>query len=305
MKKLLILIITFTLFLVSANAKPKKKYLALGDSITYGYGLEDKSKNFATIFSKKHNLELTNEAVSGDETIDLLNKLPNYNINDYDVITLCIGANDVLGEFLDDIKGMGTLEIIEYIMNLDKNEDFQNRVNKKLEQFKVNLKKIMDIITKGHAQIYLMNVYNPYNRFSLEALDKQADSFVKRINEVIEEYKKDTYFINLYKKFDSSKKELINSQTTRTNYTTDPHPSPEGHEFISELLINEYEHHNFDTAYIILTIIFGLLVVLLELFEIIYTFKKFNIKIDKNVDMKPKNDIKGNDNNKGSRFIRS
>lgn len=305
MKKLLIIIITFTMFIVSANAKPKKKYLALGDSITFGYGLDDNDENFASIFSKKHNLELTNEAVSGDETIDLLNKLPNYNINDYDVITLCIGANDVLGEFLDDIEGKSTLEIIEYIMNLDNNEDFQNRVNNKLEQFKINLEKIMDILKKGHAQIYLMNIYNPYNRFSLEALDNHANKFVKRINEVIEEYKKDTYFINLYKKFDSSKKELINSQTTRTNYTTDPHPSPEGHKFISELLSNEYELHNFETTYIILTIIFGLLVVLLELFEILYTFKKFNIKIDKNVDMKPK--IKSNDNEEktSSRFIRS
>ena len=305
MKKLLIIIIAFTMFIVSANAKPKKKYLALGDSITFGYGLDDNDENFASIFSKKHNLELTNEAVSGDETIDLLNKLPNYNINDYDVITLCIGANDVLGEFLDDIEGKSTLEIIEYIMNLDNNEDFQNRVNNKLEQFKINLEKIMDILKKGHAQIYLMNIYNPYNKFSLEALDNHANKFVKRINEVIEEYKKDTYFINLYKKFDSSKKELINSQTTRTNYTTDPHPSPEGHKFISELLSNEYELHNFETTYIILTIIFGLLVVLLELFEILYTFKKFNIKIDKNVDMKPKIKINDNDEKASSRFIRS
>ena len=305
MKKILILILTFTLFLVSAKAKAKKKYLALGDSITYGYGLDNRDENFATLFSKTQKLELTNEAISGDETSDLLNKLPNYNINDYDVITLCIGANDVLGEFLDDIENKSSLEIVEYIMNLDNNEDFQNRVNQKLEQFKTNLAKIMEIIKSGHAQVYLMNVYNPYHKFSLEALDKQADKFVKRINEVIEEYKKDTYFINLYKKFDSSKKELVNSQTTRTNYTMDPHPSPEGHKYISQLLSNEYELHNFETTYIILTIIFGILVVLLELFEILYTFKKFTVKIDKNVDMKPKIEAKENAKETSSRFIRS
>ena len=305
MKKILILILTFTLFLVSAKAKAKKKYLALGDSITYGYGLDNRDENFATLFSKAHNLELTNEAISGDETSDLLDKLPNYNINDYDVITLCIGANDVLGEFLDDIADKNSLEIVEYIMNLDNNEDFQNRVNQKLEQFKTNLAKIMEIVKSGHAQVYLMNVYNPYHKFSLEALDKQADKFVKKINEVIEEYKKDTYFINLYKKFDSSKKELVNSQTTRANYTMDPHPSPEGHKYISQLLSNEYELHNFETTYIILTIIFGILVVLLELFEILYTFKKFTVKIGKNVDMKPKIEAKEDVKETSSRFIRS
>lgn len=305
-KKILCLFIVFFLFIFNVSAKDKKKYLALGDSITYGYGLDDiDNEAFANIFSKKHNLELTKEAVSGDETIDLLERLNNYNINDYDVITLCIGANDVLGEFLKDIENKNTLEIVEYIVNIDNNEDFQNRVNNKFVQFKENFSKIMEIVKKSHAQIYLMNVYNPYKNFSLEALDKQADKFVKRINEVIDSYKKDTYFIDLYKKFNSSKKELVNSQTTRTNYTTDPHPSVEGHKYISNLLSDEYELHNFDKPYIILVIVFGILVVLFELLEVLYTFKKFNIKSVKNIDIEPKLDKKEEEENKSSRFIRS
>jgi len=305
MKRLLFIFVFAFLFIIPASAKTKKKYLALGDSITYGYGLDNLDENFATIFSKNNNLELTNEAVSGDETKDLLEKLSNYNISDYDVITLCIGANDVLGEFLDDIEGMSTFETMTYIMNLDSNEDFQNRVNQKLIDFKTNFAKIMEIVKKGHAKIYLMNIYNPYKGFSLEELDRQADKFVKRINEVIDEYKKGTYFIDLYKKFDSSEKELVNSQTARKGYTTDPHPSPEGHKFIAELLDNEYQLHAFDSKSVILTIVFGIGVILIELVEVIYTFKKFTIKSVKNVDIEPKLDEKKDDEDKSSRFIRS
>lgn len=305
MKKILFIFILAFLFLIPASAKTKKKYLALGDSITYGYGLDNLDTNFATLFSKKHDLELTNEAISGDETKDLLERISNYNINDYDVITLCIGANDVLGQFLDDIIGMDSLETINYIMNIDNNEDFQNRVNQKLVEFKSNLAKIMGILKSGHAQIYLMNVYNPYYRFSVEELDRQADKFVKRINEIIEEYKNDTYFVNLYKKFNSSKKELVNSQTTRIGYTSDPHPSPEGHEYIAELLSNEYELNNFELRNIILTIIFGILVILLEILEMMYTIKKFGIKSPNNIDIKPKIEEKEDVKEGSSRFIRS
>lgn len=305
-KKVLFVFIFFFLFTVNVNAKEKKKYLALGDSITYGYGLDDvDNEAFPVLFSKKHKLELTKEAVSGDKTQDLLDKLNNYNINDYDVITLCIGANDVLKEFINDIEGMNYGEIINYIVDIDNNEDFQNRINQNIEQFKINFEKIMNIIKQGHAQIYLMNIYNPYKGFFLESLDVQSNKIVKRINEVIDGYKKDAHFIDLYKKFDSSKKNLINSQSTRKEYAMDPHPSPEGHKYISELLSNEYELHNIDEPYLILTIILGTLVILFELLDVIYTFKRFNIKSPNNVDIKPKLDDTKEEENKSSCFIRS
>lgn len=305
MKKILFVFVLAIFFLIPASAKTKKKYLALGDSITYGYGLENRDENFATLFSKKYDLELTNEAISGDKSGVLLEKLSNYNINDYDVITLCIGANDILKEFLDDIEGLSALDTINYILNIENNEDFNRRVNENLITFEENLKQIMEILYKGHAQIYLMNVYNPYNRFSVEELDKQANKYINKLNEIIDKYNKDTYFINLYKKFNKTKKEVINSQTTRSGYTADPHPSPEGHKYIAELLGNEYELHNYEIKNIILTIIFGVLVILLELIEMIYTIKKFSIKSANNIDIKPKIEEKEVTKEGSSRFIRS
>ena len=131
-KKVCLFILSISLFLVCANAKTKKKYLALGDSITAGYSLENPDKDcYARLFADKYDLELTNEAVTGDKSKDLLAKLDNYNIDDYDVITLCIGANDVLREFIDKFLELEPAEMAEFMGNLKTNEEF----NKKIIEF--------------------------------------------------------------------------------------------------------------------------------------------------------------------------
>lgn len=308
MKKSLFLIVSFIMvFFVCAHAKANKKYLALGDSITYGYTLENREEEcFASLFAKKYNLDVTNEAYPGDQTSDLIEKMNDYNLNDYDVITLCIGANDVFKEFLDDVREMDdVVDILNYIVSIEENEDFNNRVDEKLKQFDINLGIIMERLRNTKAQIYMMNVYNPFNRFSVEKLDIITDKYVRRINEIIEKHNKGTYFINLYNKFEKSKKELINSQTNRKGYTTDPHPNTTGHKFICDLLSNEYELHNYELKNLILAISIGIVVIILEISEIIFTNKKFNAICIKNVDIAPKNEEEDSGGNNKSRFIRS
>ena len=118
-KKFFLFALICSLFSVCVKAKANKKYLALGDSITAGYLLKDPTNEaFASIFAKEYNLELTNEAVTGDESGELLEKLSNYNIDDYDVITICIGANDILGEFIDKFETLSKAELAEFIGNV-------------------------------------------------------------------------------------------------------------------------------------------------------------------------------------------
>ena len=305
-KKLFLFALTLSLFFVCAKAKTNKKYLALGDSITAGYLLEKPDEDsFARLFSNKYDFELTNEAVSGDKSGVLLEKLANYNIDDYDVITLCIGANDVLRDFVDKYEELSNSEMIDFITNIDSNEEFNNKIEENLKVLDKNLERIMSIVKSGHAQIYMMNIYNPYRGNILSALENVAEKYISKINKVVEKYAKSNgvHFVNLYKTFKRTKKTVINSQSLST--LVDPHPNVEGHKLIANTLIDEYYRYNPEAINIILAIIIGVVVAILEIVEMIFTFKKFVVKpISKDVD-KPKQDNKNEGNNNSSRFIRS
>ena len=304
MKKLVaIMALTIMLFLVCANAKTNKKYLALGDSITAGYLLTNPEEEcYANIFAKKYNLELTNEAVSGDKSGVLLEKLANYNIDDYDVITICIGANDVLRDFVEKFNELSALELLDFINTLDTNDEFNKKIDENLVQLDHNLDAIMNILNKGHAQIYMMNVYNPYKNNLYPALEGIADKYMNKLNAVIEKYAKKVNFIDLYSRFKKNDDRIINSQMIGTTY--DPHPNKDGHKYIAKILNESYYKNNAETKSIVLAIVFGILALLFETIEAIYTFKKFVVKPiikDKvEVEESPKEEKKDS-----SRFIRS
>ena len=86
-----------------------KSYVALGDSITAGYGLADGEKAFPEIVAEAKGYELTNLAVSGATSQDLLGVVQNSAntavLANADLITITIGGNDLMGalyQFLAD-----------------------------------------------------------------------------------------------------------------------------------------------------------------------------------------------------------
>ena len=303
-KKVLIFIITFSLFLVCVNAKTKKKYLALGDSITEGYTLENKEEDcYASLFAKKYNFELTNEAVAGDKTSDLLSKLDNYNIDDYDVITICIGANDIFYEFTEKFYSIGVKNLPELYDAIFNDPELDNRIEEDAKVLDQNLKTIMERIRKGHAQIYMMNVYNPFNNAVIEGLDEVADKYVKKINAVIEKHTEGTTFINLYKKLKNDKG-IINSQVIGSQIF-DPHPTVKGHQRIFSIIDEQYDKNNITTLSIVLIITLGLITIIFEIAEMIFCIKKFTFKNVNNSVVKPKIEEKEEEKKDSSRFIRS
>lgn len=306
MKKLIFLLcISLMLFLVCAKAKDRKKYLALGDSITEGYTIEDKTKIYASLFAKKYDLELTNEAVSGDKSGVLLEKLANYNIDDYDVITLCIGANNVLRPFLDRVLATEASKQLEMILSLKSDEEFNKEMDEGINDLDKDLDEIMKIIKAGHAQIYFMNVYNPYQNNVIQPMDEISDYYVGKINNVIAKHKAGTNFIDLHKNFAKSKAKLINSQDITGSHFMDPHPTEEGQKYISQILIEEYDRNNITTSSIILIIVLSIFVLIVEAADVIYTFKSFTVKRCENVDIEPKLEKEEEKKNDSSRFIRS
>ena len=93
-------------------------YVALGDSISTGYGLEDIENNlFVNKIKKEYNLNLDNKAVDGMDTtamLDLLNSNDEKGIeyrnviSDAELITISMGGNNLLQPLINIVKeGLG------------------------------------------------------------------------------------------------------------------------------------------------------------------------------------------------------
>ena len=110
---LLSLAMLFTLLPPGAALAASPSYVALGDSITTGYGLSadnnvetNKSLSFAAQVATNNNFALNNLAEDGETSASLLDKLTKSDDSDYetvteavksaDVITITIGGNDLM-----------------------------------------------------------------------------------------------------------------------------------------------------------------------------------------------------------------
>jgi len=80
-----------------------KRYLALGDSYTIGTGASDDSHAWPSIIAKRLGAELTNPAVNGYTTLELIREeLPYLERVNPDLVSVLIGVNDLVqGRTLD------------------------------------------------------------------------------------------------------------------------------------------------------------------------------------------------------------
>lgn len=79
----------------------EKIYLALGDSLTTGYGLKFGEKGFPDIIAENHGYTLVNKAVNGSTVDGLIQVVGNKNllptIEKAELITVSCGGNDLMG----------------------------------------------------------------------------------------------------------------------------------------------------------------------------------------------------------------
>jgi lysophospholipase L1-like esterase len=74
-----------------------KRYLALGDSYTIGTGASSASHSWPSIIARRLGAELTNPAVNGYTTLDLIREeLPYLERINPDLVSVLIGVNDLV-----------------------------------------------------------------------------------------------------------------------------------------------------------------------------------------------------------------
>lgn len=123
-----------TLFPFAAMAEETQvRYVAIGDSISSGYGLEvPETEAFPSLIAQDNGYTLTNLAEAGETSVSLLAKLENAEmaeaLSTADVITLTIGGNDMLAalfDYLAETTGgqMTAQEILMLFMGQGENAD--------------------------------------------------------------------------------------------------------------------------------------------------------------------------------------
>lgn len=80
-----------------ASQSEEKIYLAFGDSIAAGFGIENESETYPAIIAQKYGLSLQNLAANGARSDDMLTVIANTPaIKEASLITISIGGNDLI-----------------------------------------------------------------------------------------------------------------------------------------------------------------------------------------------------------------
>ncbi len=217
---LLSLAMLFTLLPPGAALAASPSYVALGDSITTGYGLAEGETAFPRTVANNVDATLTNLAADGETSASLLTKLQKDEsvktaVSDADVITITIGGNDLMDALYEylaasyntthpdapttakQIKEMltgqggavniGTLWLlITPLTQFPTSSEFTTAV----DTFSTNLSSIVSQIKmlNESARIVVATQYNPYSHLSNSTIDSVVTAFnngIQRLNEKI------------------------------------------------------------------------------------------------------------------------
>ena len=183
------------------------RYVALGDSIAYGYGLSDrKEQSYVELIRK--NLETKYDSV---------------------FVTISIGSNDLL-----------------HLIQLDLNmEEMIKRDAHKFDEACVQFAKTFPKIIREiravnpDVKIYADNIYNPAKGIdAFSQVYSVADAYINRMNRGF--YPSDEYvLVDIKKCFDGEKESMVN--LSFKGREIDPHPSEKGHKKIAQMVIKAME----------------------------------------------------------------
>ncbi|NLN55666.1 MAG: hypothetical protein GX148_05115 [Clostridiales bacterium] len=255
-------------------------YYAFGDSIAFGYGLANpETMCYGALFTDRfEDIYYVNHAVSGDKTSDMLNVLENVDVSKADLISVSIGANNLLGYAIEELliifAKYGTNIMVEYIGVLTGNpvtdrvinclkdiekaftdEDFLQKAENGLDKLKAELPQIFEKLKSQNpgCVIIIQTIYNPYKGITLaipgeysfdlsEVCDGYISGYNTAITEIAGEY--GVHVLDVYTDFENATEDYINaglSLDIPVYFNADPHPNAKGHERIAEILYEEWE----------------------------------------------------------------
>lgn len=240
-------------------------YVALGDSICYGYGLASpETERYSAIIDsyidqlRYYECESVNYGVNGQTSSELLAAIKADlcpALSDADVVSISIGANNVLSP--------ATSMLMQYALNLliedaDQRDaanaaayaEFESSAAAGIKQFAADLPKIIAAINERapEAQIIFQTIYNPYNNVSISVdfadvkldLNEAADSLVSQLNDIIKANARSLEYdvADIYTAFETETGVVNADSGSGASLLTglDPHPTAKGHRIIADTI---------------------------------------------------------------------
>jgi lysophospholipase L1-like esterase len=226
--------------------------VALGDSISTGWGLPDKQNQlFVNKLAGRLGAGCTNLAVDGTTSTELLNMLESLSstnksrIREADIISVSIGGNTLLGPFFtalekklgkDVSKSTGD-EISDALASILMDKGAQNELEADINAGRKNFCLICrrfynDKSSQSDAEIVVQTVYNPiYNISALRSLNSMGEEVICAMNDCIKQQAAagKCLVADVYTAFKVSSDNYITPVNT-ANF--DIHPNATGHNII-------------------------------------------------------------------------
>lgn len=244
-------------------------YVAIGDSITEGTGMEKKEDSFASQFAEKlkcinSNIDYKNYGKQGLTTKQITKNLQSESVKDSieqaDYITVTAGGNDILALAVSsaqavtkkDYKNAKKIPKIvksnttaKLLLKYMKKEQVQKEIRKFLDDFSNDFSELLDTVSHENPDtvILVQTIYNPAKGSKYQALSECIDSVLKDVNEEIKQCvneKEDSRILLLdtYSLFEDHADLYVRIGKD------DIHPTKEGHQFIATALYQTVLGHN-------------------------------------------------------------
>lgn len=226
-------------------------YVALGDSVPYGYGLANPAaESYVNLFAGMMEADgagvtTFNQSVSGLTSAQLLAALSGLSAGDAallasaDVITLNIGGNDVLGTVLAYLVTQGIIDTSGNVLNpqalatIDLTA-LSGTLGTAATNFGANYAAIITLLKQAapNAELIVSTIYNPIPD-TLTTL-AAADTFITAMNSVIWGLQS-TGGYKIADTYTAFAEAAVPVTNVNLPYSVDIHPNAAGHELMAEL----------------------------------------------------------------------
>lgn len=242
---LLMSVLLLALSVFSALGTPSPVFptiTVLGDSIASGYGLDDVYDSYATLIAKEKYYNVSNCAVAGHTSSDLLwvvchDEITRQDLKDSELVIISIGGNDII-ELLQNADAMTLRDIL---INSSQSQAVINTAQTIQEKLLYSCMEIR--LLNPDAPIILQTQYNPlYAHADYAQLAPYADKLAPVFTQIISSISAqlpDIYSADIYTAFDNYYKE---NQSYDIIQQDGIHPSEKGHALIAQVIIQVMEH---------------------------------------------------------------
>ena len=275
-----LVILIFIAYLISplkvcAETMQVENYIAFGDSIPEGYGLEDTNNGYVALVSEELDCNYENLAVSGMNSTEFLALLQGNTyetqIKQADLITISIGSNDLLGriqEIACEAFGLNKDEVVDIIPELKEafanasatekltmiqkfytsltSQETTTMFQQSINGYEQNWKNIVQTLKELNpsAKIIVTEFYNPFYGVTIPLVggdetinfSDYAETYISQMNQILNSNTTDYVVAKIHDKFDT--KGLTNVNISLTDFNIDPHPNVSGHKVIADTIID-------------------------------------------------------------------